>query len=124
MSAYTRRKAKFKYKDRIQLERASQQQSNGTKKTAHDRVEQCRQRKVMNAAERINEAAGSASPQSFKGSSSKLVSKINHISQPKLVLIALIIKLGSLDVVLAFDSVLFAPTSSGVSAGLWPDLNR
>uniref|UniRef100_T1HJJ0 Uncharacterized protein n=1 Tax=Rhodnius prolixus TaxID=13249 RepID=T1HJJ0_RHOPR len=56
MSAYTRRKAKTKYRDRIRLERASQEQSNGNNKTPYDRVKLCRERKRMIAAERI--AAG------------------------------------------------------------------
>lgn len=38
MSAYTRQKAKSKYRDRIRLERASQEQSSDTHKTPYDRV--------------------------------------------------------------------------------------
>ncbi|CAD7081884.1 unnamed protein product [Hermetia illucens] len=60
MPAYTRRKANSKYKNRIRLERASQQQSNGINKTPYDRVKQGRQRKIMNAADRINDGAGTA----------------------------------------------------------------
>lgn len=60
MSAYTRQKAKSKYRDRIRLERASQKQSNGTNKTPYDRVKQCRERKRMNAAERINDGASTS----------------------------------------------------------------
>uniref|UniRef100_T1HX08 Uncharacterized protein n=1 Tax=Rhodnius prolixus TaxID=13249 RepID=T1HX08_RHOPR len=55
MSAYTHRKAKTKYRDRIRLERASQEQSNGNNETPYDRVKLCRERKRMNAAERIND---------------------------------------------------------------------
>uniref|UniRef100_T1HPK1 Uncharacterized protein n=1 Tax=Rhodnius prolixus TaxID=13249 RepID=T1HPK1_RHOPR len=55
MSAYTRRKAKTKYRDRVRLERASQEQSNDNNKTPYDRVKLCRERKRMNAAERIND---------------------------------------------------------------------
>lgn len=57
MSAYTRQKAKSKYRDRIRLERASQKQSNDTKETPYDRVKQCRKRKRMNAAEQFNDGA-------------------------------------------------------------------
>ena len=60
MSAYTRRKGNLKYKNRIRMERASQQQSNGTNKTPYDRVKQRRQRKIMNAADRINDGAGTS----------------------------------------------------------------
>ncbi|GFW26849.1 uncharacterized protein TNCV_1376921 [Trichonephila clavipes] len=54
MWAYTHQKAKSKYKDRLWLKRASQDQSNGRNKTPYDRAKQCRERKRMNAAERIN----------------------------------------------------------------------
>uniref|UniRef100_T1HIY0 Uncharacterized protein n=1 Tax=Rhodnius prolixus TaxID=13249 RepID=T1HIY0_RHOPR len=60
MSAYTRRKAKTKYRYRIRSERASQEQSNGNNKTSYDRVKLCRERKRMNAAERINDVSISA----------------------------------------------------------------
>uniref|UniRef100_T1HYS6 Uncharacterized protein n=1 Tax=Rhodnius prolixus TaxID=13249 RepID=T1HYS6_RHOPR len=50
MSAYKRRKAKTKYRNRLRLERASQEQSNGNNKTPYDRVKLCRERKRMNAA--------------------------------------------------------------------------
>lgn len=60
MSAYTRREANSKYKNRIRLGRAPQQQSNGTNKTPYDRVKQCRQRKIMNTAYRINDGAGTS----------------------------------------------------------------
>uniref|UniRef100_T1HHE2 Uncharacterized protein n=1 Tax=Rhodnius prolixus TaxID=13249 RepID=T1HHE2_RHOPR len=55
MSACTRRKAETKYRDRIRLERASQEQSNGNNKTPYDQVKLCRDRKRMNAAERVND---------------------------------------------------------------------
>ncbi|KAJ8885410.1 hypothetical protein PR048_011607 [Dryococelus australis] len=55
MSAYTRQKAKSKYKNRIRLERASQEQSSYTHKTPHDRVKRCRERKInTKASERVN----------------------------------------------------------------------
>ncbi|GFT47047.1 uncharacterized protein TNCV_3747111 [Trichonephila clavipes] len=57
MSAYKRQKAKSKDRDRIRLEKTSQEQSNGTNKTAYDRTKQYRQRKRMNAAERIDDGA-------------------------------------------------------------------
>uniref|UniRef100_T1I386 Uncharacterized protein n=1 Tax=Rhodnius prolixus TaxID=13249 RepID=T1I386_RHOPR len=60
MSAYTHRIAKTKYRDRIQLERASQEQSNGNNKTPYDRVQLCRERKRMNAAERINDGVSTS----------------------------------------------------------------
>ena len=56
MSAYTRQKAKSKYRDRIRFERASQEQSNGTHKTPYDRVKRCCERKRMMASERINDS--------------------------------------------------------------------
>ncbi|KAJ8874361.1 hypothetical protein PR048_025209 [Dryococelus australis] len=43
MSAYTRQKAKSKYRNRIRLERASQKQSSDTHKTPYDRVVMRRQ---------------------------------------------------------------------------------
>uniref|UniRef100_T1IGN9 Uncharacterized protein n=1 Tax=Rhodnius prolixus TaxID=13249 RepID=T1IGN9_RHOPR len=55
MSACTRRKAKTKYRDRIRLKKASQEQSNGNNKTPYNRVKLCRERKRMDAAERIND---------------------------------------------------------------------
>ncbi|GFQ71248.1 uncharacterized protein TNCT_567601 [Trichonephila clavata] len=60
MSAYTRQKAKSKYRDRIRLERASQEQSNGTNNTLYDRVKQYRERKRINAAERINDGTSTS----------------------------------------------------------------
>uniref|UniRef100_T1HQG4 Uncharacterized protein n=1 Tax=Rhodnius prolixus TaxID=13249 RepID=T1HQG4_RHOPR len=60
MSAYTRRKAKTKYRDHIRLERASQEQSNGNNKTPYDRVKLCRESKRMNAAERINDGVSTS----------------------------------------------------------------
>ncbi|GFT35968.1 uncharacterized protein TNCV_4342781 [Trichonephila clavipes] len=57
MSAYTRQKAKSKYRNHILLERPSQEQSNGTNKTPYGRVIQCRKRKRMNATEWINDGA-------------------------------------------------------------------
>ncbi|GFQ79519.1 uncharacterized protein TNCT_144271 [Trichonephila clavata] len=53
MSAYTRQKAK--YRNRIRLERASQELSNDTTKTPYDRLKHCRERKRVNAAELIND---------------------------------------------------------------------
>ncbi|GFV25455.1 uncharacterized protein TNCV_1147251 [Trichonephila clavipes] len=60
MSAYTRQKAKSKYRNRIPLERAPQEQSNGTNKTPCGGVMQCRERKRMNATERINDGASTS----------------------------------------------------------------
>lgn len=60
MSAYTRQKAKSKYRDRIRLERASQEQSSDTRKTPYDRVKRCRERKRMKASERINDGASTS----------------------------------------------------------------
>ncbi|GFY14731.1 uncharacterized protein TNCV_647751 [Trichonephila clavipes] len=51
MSAYMRQKVKSKYRNRIRLERASQEKSNCTTKTPYDRVKQCQERKRMNGAE-------------------------------------------------------------------------
>ncbi|KAJ8893690.1 hypothetical protein PR048_006290 [Dryococelus australis] len=42
-SAYTRQKAKSKYRNRIRLERVSQKQSSETHKTPYDRVKRCRE---------------------------------------------------------------------------------
>ncbi|GFU16059.1 uncharacterized protein TNCV_1300151 [Trichonephila clavipes] len=54
-SAYTRQKARSKYRNRISLERVSQEQSNVvSNKTPFGRVIQCRERKKMNATERIS----------------------------------------------------------------------
>ncbi|KAJ8883470.1 hypothetical protein PR048_015314 [Dryococelus australis] len=46
MSAYTRQKAKLKYRNRIRLERASQKQSSATPKIPNDRVKRCWERKI------------------------------------------------------------------------------
>ncbi|KAJ8877813.1 hypothetical protein PR048_022271 [Dryococelus australis] len=55
MSDYTRQKAKSKYRNRIQLERASQKQSSDTHKTPYDRAKLCRERKInIKASERVN----------------------------------------------------------------------
>ncbi|KAJ8868489.1 hypothetical protein PR048_030017 [Dryococelus australis] len=55
MSAYTRQKAKSKYRNSIRLERASQKQSNGTHKPPYNRVKRCRGRKRnIKASERVN----------------------------------------------------------------------
>ncbi|KAJ8895192.1 hypothetical protein PR048_000517 [Dryococelus australis] len=55
ISAYTRQKAKSKYRNRIRLERASQKQSIDTHKTPYDRVKRCRERKInIKASERVN----------------------------------------------------------------------
>ncbi|KAJ8867138.1 hypothetical protein PR048_033002 [Dryococelus australis] len=43
MSAYTRQKAKSKYRNRIRLERAPQKQSSDAHKTPYDRVKRCRE---------------------------------------------------------------------------------
>ncbi|KAJ8867982.1 hypothetical protein PR048_031791 [Dryococelus australis] len=51
--AFTRQKAKSKYRNRIRLERASQNQSSDTHKTPYDRVKRCRERKInIKASER------------------------------------------------------------------------
>uniref|UniRef100_T1HK33 Uncharacterized protein n=1 Tax=Rhodnius prolixus TaxID=13249 RepID=T1HK33_RHOPR len=60
MSAYTRRKAKTKYRDHLRLERASQEQSNGNNKISYDRVKLCRERKRMITAERINDGVSTS----------------------------------------------------------------
>ncbi|GFW23791.1 uncharacterized protein TNCV_1493751 [Trichonephila clavipes] len=60
MLAYTRQKAKSKYRDRIRLERASQEESNGTNKTPYDRVKQCRECNRMNATKWINDGASTS----------------------------------------------------------------
>ncbi|GFW55177.1 uncharacterized protein TNCV_115631 [Trichonephila clavipes] len=57
MSSYTRQNAKSKYKNRTPLERAFQEQSNGTNKTPYGSVMQCRERKRMNVTEWINNGA-------------------------------------------------------------------
>ncbi|KAJ8897412.1 hypothetical protein PR048_002758 [Dryococelus australis] len=55
ISAYTRQKAKSKYRNRILLERASQKQSTNTHKTPHDRVKRCKERKInIKVSERVN----------------------------------------------------------------------
>ncbi|KAJ8866746.1 hypothetical protein PR048_032607 [Dryococelus australis] len=55
LSAYTRQKAKLKYRNRIRLERASQKQSSDSHKTPYDRVKRCRERKInIKASERVN----------------------------------------------------------------------
>ncbi|KAJ8876792.1 hypothetical protein PR048_021239 [Dryococelus australis] len=54
MSAYTRQKAKSKYRNCIRLERASQKQSSDTHKTPYDRVKRCLERKKSQAPERVN----------------------------------------------------------------------
>ncbi|KAJ8884427.1 hypothetical protein PR048_016284 [Dryococelus australis] len=55
LAAYSRQKAKSKYRNRIRLERASQKQSNDTHKTPYDRVKRCRERKInIKAPERVN----------------------------------------------------------------------
>ncbi|GFS71553.1 TBC domain-containing protein kinase-like protein [Trichonephila clavipes] len=59
-AAFSRHKAKSKYRDRIRLERGFQEESNGTNKTLYDRVEQCRERKRMNVAEWINDGASTS----------------------------------------------------------------
>ncbi|KAJ8873550.1 hypothetical protein PR048_024368 [Dryococelus australis] len=54
-SVYTLQKAKSKYRNRIQLERASQKQSSDTHKTSYDRVKRCRERKInIKASQRAN----------------------------------------------------------------------
>ncbi|KAJ8865507.1 hypothetical protein PR048_033747 [Dryococelus australis] len=50
MSAYTRHKAKSKYRNRILLQRASQKQSSDTHKTPYDRVKRCREQPVESPA--------------------------------------------------------------------------
>ncbi|KAJ8872337.1 hypothetical protein PR048_025941 [Dryococelus australis] len=53
--AYTRQKAKSKYRNRIRLERASQRRSSDTHKTPYDRVKRFRERKIyIKASERVN----------------------------------------------------------------------
>ncbi|KAJ8879990.1 hypothetical protein PR048_020611 [Dryococelus australis] len=55
MPAYTRQKAKSKYRNRIRLEIFSQKQSSDTHKTLYDRVKRCRERKInIKASERVN----------------------------------------------------------------------
>ncbi|GFW59581.1 uncharacterized protein TNCV_3222321 [Trichonephila clavipes] len=60
MSAYTRQKAKSKYRNCVPLERASQEHLNGTKKTQYGSVMQCRERKRMNVTERINDGGNTS----------------------------------------------------------------
>ncbi|KAJ8897444.1 hypothetical protein PR048_002790 [Dryococelus australis] len=56
--AYTRQKAKSKYRNRIGLESAYQMQSSDTHKTPYDRVKRCRERKInSNYSERVNGAS-------------------------------------------------------------------
>ncbi|GFX41283.1 uncharacterized protein TNCV_1653661 [Trichonephila clavipes] len=57
MSSYTRQKAKSKYRNHVRLERASQEQSNSTTKALQDKSKQSRERKSMNATERIYDGA-------------------------------------------------------------------
>uniref|UniRef100_T1HI16 Uncharacterized protein n=1 Tax=Rhodnius prolixus TaxID=13249 RepID=T1HI16_RHOPR len=45
---------------RVEKQRASQEQSNGNNKTLYDRVKLCRERKIMNAAERINDGVSTS----------------------------------------------------------------
>ncbi|GFR02063.1 uncharacterized protein TNCT_588161 [Trichonephila clavata] len=59
---YTSQKAKSKSKDRIRLENASQEQSNGTNKTPYYRVKQRGERKRINVAERISISNGDSTP--------------------------------------------------------------
>ncbi|GFV06453.1 uncharacterized protein TNCV_2947761 [Trichonephila clavipes] len=56
MSAYTRQKAKGKYRDCIRLERASQEKSNSTNKTPYDQSKQCWEHKRINATAPCNGA--------------------------------------------------------------------
>ncbi|KAJ8873859.1 hypothetical protein PR048_024695 [Dryococelus australis] len=52
---YTRQKSKSKYRNHIQLERASRKQSSDAHKTPYDRVERCRERKInIKVSERVN----------------------------------------------------------------------
>ncbi|KAJ8878306.1 hypothetical protein PR048_018883 [Dryococelus australis] len=53
--SYTRRNAKSKYRNRIRLERASQEQSSDTHETTYYRVKRCRERKkYTKASDRVN----------------------------------------------------------------------
>ncbi|KAJ8891787.1 hypothetical protein PR048_004340 [Dryococelus australis] len=55
ISAYTRQKAKSKYRNRIRRERASQKQYSDTHRTLYDRVKLCRGRKTnIKASECVN----------------------------------------------------------------------
>ncbi|KAJ8866585.1 hypothetical protein PR048_032444 [Dryococelus australis] len=55
MSAYTRQKAKSKYRNSIRLERASQKQPSDTHVTPYNRVKRRRERKInIKASERVN----------------------------------------------------------------------
>ncbi|KAJ8872675.1 hypothetical protein PR048_026287 [Dryococelus australis] len=55
MSAYTRQKAKLKYRNRVRLKRTSEKQSSDTHKTPYDRVKRGRERKInIKASERVN----------------------------------------------------------------------
>ncbi|KAJ8874008.1 hypothetical protein PR048_024848 [Dryococelus australis] len=55
MSAYTRQKAKSKYRNRIRLKRASQKQTSDTHKTPYIGVKMCRERKInIKASERVD----------------------------------------------------------------------
>jgi hypothetical protein len=62
MSAYTRGKAKSKYRNRIRLERASQQQSRDAPQTPYERLKRCRERKKASAAAaiRVNDGASTS----------------------------------------------------------------
>ncbi|GFT01427.1 uncharacterized protein TNCV_3215291 [Trichonephila clavipes] len=59
MLAYTRQTAKSKYRNRIRLERASREQSNGTTKTEVP-IQALPERKRMNATKRINDEASTS----------------------------------------------------------------
>ncbi|KAJ8873664.1 hypothetical protein PR048_024494 [Dryococelus australis] len=55
LSAYTRQKAKSKYRNRIRLEIASQKQCSDDLKTPYDRVKRCRERNVnVKSSERVD----------------------------------------------------------------------
>ncbi|KAJ8881984.1 hypothetical protein PR048_018472 [Dryococelus australis] len=55
MSAYTRQKAKSKYRNSTRFERVSQKQSSDTHKTPFDGVKRCRERKqTIKSSERVN----------------------------------------------------------------------
>ncbi|KAJ8888698.1 hypothetical protein PR048_008190 [Dryococelus australis] len=55
ISAYTCQKAKSKYRNRIQLERASKKHSSNTHKTPYDRMKWCRERKInIKASEHVD----------------------------------------------------------------------
>ncbi|KAJ8880662.1 hypothetical protein PR048_017132 [Dryococelus australis] len=55
VSAYTIQTDKLKYRNRMQLERASQNQSSDAHRTQYDRVKRCRERKInIKVSERVN----------------------------------------------------------------------